>query len=66
MKKILITRRLLKASEEKASKNFDVNINTNDENKISGEFTHKMSFAVWGKLEVLGCWAKGWKPNMKV
>jgi lactate dehydrogenase-like 2-hydroxyacid dehydrogenase len=31
MKKILITRRLLKASEEKASKNFDVNINTNDE-----------------------------------
>jgi len=31
MKKILITRRLLKASEEKASKIFDVNINTNDE-----------------------------------
>ena len=31
MKKILITRRLLKASEEKASKIFDVNINANDE-----------------------------------
>ena len=31
MKKILITRRLLKASEEKASKIFDVNINDNDE-----------------------------------
>ena len=31
MKKILITRRLLKASEEKASKIFDSNINTNDE-----------------------------------
>ena len=31
MKKILITRRLLKASEEKASKIFDTNINANDE-----------------------------------
>jgi lactate dehydrogenase-like 2-hydroxyacid dehydrogenase len=31
MKKILITRKLLKASEEKASKIFDVNINANDE-----------------------------------
>ena len=31
MKKILITRRLLKASEEKASQIFDVNINANDE-----------------------------------
>ena len=31
MKKILITRRLLKTSEEKASKIFDVNINANDE-----------------------------------
>ena len=31
MKKILITRRLLKVSEEKASKIFDANINTNDE-----------------------------------
>jgi glyoxylate reductase len=31
MKKILITRRLLKASEEKASKAFDANINANDE-----------------------------------
>ena len=31
MKKILITRRLLKTSEEKASQTFDVNINTNDE-----------------------------------
>jgi lactate dehydrogenase-like 2-hydroxyacid dehydrogenase len=31
MKKILITRRLLKVSEEKASKIFDVNINANDE-----------------------------------
>ena len=31
MKKILITRRLLKASEEKASKIFEVNINANDE-----------------------------------
>jgi lactate dehydrogenase-like 2-hydroxyacid dehydrogenase len=31
MKKILISRRLLKASEEKASKFFDVNINANDE-----------------------------------
>jgi lactate dehydrogenase-like 2-hydroxyacid dehydrogenase len=31
MKKILITRRLLKASEEKASKTFDANINDNDE-----------------------------------
>jgi len=31
MKKILITRRLLKASEEKASKIFETNINTNDE-----------------------------------
>ena len=31
MKKILITRRLLKASEEKASKAFDTNINVNDE-----------------------------------
>ena len=31
MKKILVTRRLLKTSEEKASKIFDVNINTNDE-----------------------------------
>ena len=31
MKKILITRRLLKASEEKASNFFDANINANDE-----------------------------------
>ena len=31
MKKILITRRLLKASEEKASQIFDANINANDE-----------------------------------
>ena len=31
MKKILITRRLLKASEEKASKIFDTKVNTNDE-----------------------------------
>jgi lactate dehydrogenase-like 2-hydroxyacid dehydrogenase len=31
MKKILVTRRLLKASEEKAAKIFDVNINANDE-----------------------------------
>ena len=31
MKKILITRRLLKASEEKASKIFETNINANDE-----------------------------------
>ena len=31
MKKILVTRRLLKASEEKASKIFDANINANDE-----------------------------------
>ena len=31
MKKILITRRLLKVSEEKASKIFDADINTNDE-----------------------------------
>ena len=31
MKKILITRRLLKTSEEKASKIFEVNINANDE-----------------------------------
>jgi len=31
MKKILITRRLLKASEEKAAKIFDANINANDE-----------------------------------
>ena len=31
MKKILITRRLLKVSEEKASKIFDANINANDE-----------------------------------
>ena len=31
MKKILITRRLLKASEEKASQTFDANINANDE-----------------------------------
>jgi len=31
MKKILITRRLLKTSEEKASKIFDANINANDE-----------------------------------
>ncbi len=31
MKKILITRRLLKECEEKASKNFEVNFNSNDE-----------------------------------
>ena len=31
MKKILITRRLLQASEEKASKIFEANINANDE-----------------------------------
>ena len=31
MKKILITRRLLKACEEKASKNFDAHLNDNDE-----------------------------------
>ena len=31
MKKILITRRLLKTSEEKASQIFDANINANDE-----------------------------------
>ena len=31
MKKILITRRLLKACEEKASKIFDVKLNKNDE-----------------------------------
>jgi len=31
MKKILVTRRLLKASEKKASKIFDANINANDE-----------------------------------
>jgi len=31
MKKILITRRLLRASEERASKNFDAKLNSNDE-----------------------------------
>ena len=31
MKKILVTRRLIKDSEEKASKIFDVNLNSNDE-----------------------------------
>ena len=31
MKKILITRRLLKACEEKASKIFEANLNDNDE-----------------------------------
>ena len=31
MKKILITRRLLRSSEEKASKIFDAKFNTNDE-----------------------------------
>ena len=31
MKKVIITRRLLKACEEKASKNFDVKLNSNDE-----------------------------------
>ena len=31
MKKIIITRRLLKASEEKASKTFDAKLNGNDE-----------------------------------
>ena len=31
MKKILITRRLLKLSEDKASKIFDVKLNSNDE-----------------------------------
>ena len=31
MKKIIISRRLLKESEEKASKIFDVKLNTNDE-----------------------------------
>ena len=31
MKKILITRRLLKECEEKASKAFDANFNSNDE-----------------------------------
>ncbi|MEK9886920.1 MAG: D-glycerate dehydrogenase, partial [Candidatus Pelagibacter sp.] len=31
MKKILITRRLLKESEDKASKMFDANLNSNDE-----------------------------------
>jgi len=31
MKKILITRRLLKLNEEKASKIFDVKLNSNDE-----------------------------------
>ena len=31
MKKILITRRLLKACEEKASKNFETHLNDNDE-----------------------------------
>ena len=31
MKKILITRRLLKSSEEKASKIFEANFNDNDE-----------------------------------
>ena len=31
MKKILITRRLLRACEERASKNFDAKLNSNDE-----------------------------------
>ena len=31
MKKILITRKLLKSNEEKASKNFDAKLNSNDE-----------------------------------
>ena len=31
MKKILVTRRLIKDSEEKATKLFDVNLNSNDE-----------------------------------
>ena len=31
MKKIIITRKLLKESEEKASKTFDVKLNSNDE-----------------------------------
>ena len=31
MKKILITRRLIRESEEKASKLFEVNFNANDE-----------------------------------
>ena len=31
MKKIIITRRLLKESEEKASKTFDAKLNSNDE-----------------------------------
>ena len=31
MKKILITRRLLKSSEDKASKIFDAKLNSNDE-----------------------------------
>ena len=31
MKKILVTRRLLRLCEEKASKLFDVNLNLNDE-----------------------------------
>ena len=31
MKKILVTRRLLKACEEKATKLFDTQLNTNDE-----------------------------------
>ena len=31
MKKILVTRRLIKDSEEKASKTFDANLNSNDE-----------------------------------
>ena len=31
MKKILVTRRLIKDSEEKASKMFEVNFNSNDE-----------------------------------
>ena len=31
MKKILITRKLLQSNEEKASKNFDAKLNSNDE-----------------------------------
>ena len=31
MKKILITRRLLRGCEERASKNFDAKLNSNDE-----------------------------------
>ena len=52
MKKILITRRLLRASEDKASKIFDVKFNTNDE-LYSQEKLIKLSSGCDGILSAL-------------